>query len=54
MSGDTAIIGAVLDDDNGTSAGSAYVLRREGRPGEHEPVRRRDHEPHGQCARDDA
>jgi hypothetical protein len=28
-SGGTAIIGAILDDHNGTSAGSAYVLRRD-------------------------
>jgi hypothetical protein len=28
-SGDTAIVGAVLDGDSGTNAGSAYVLRRD-------------------------
>jgi hypothetical protein len=29
ISGDRAIVGAVLDDENGTSAGSAYVLQRD-------------------------
>jgi len=30
LEGDTAIIGAVLDDDNGNSSGSAYVFTRTG------------------------
>jgi len=29
ISGDTAIVGAYVDDDNGTSSGSAYVYRRD-------------------------
>ena len=30
LSGDTALVGARYDDDNGTSSGSAYVFRRNG------------------------
>ncbi|MBA7679911.1 hypothetical protein ES703_88217 [subsurface metagenome] len=30
VSGDYAIVGALLDDDNGTSSGSAYIFRRYG------------------------
>ncbi len=30
ISGDTAIIGAVLDNDNGTESGSAYMFTRSG------------------------
>ena len=29
ISGDTAIVGALHDDDNGSSSGSAYVYRRD-------------------------
>jgi hypothetical protein len=30
ISGDYAIVGAYLDDDNGSSSGSAYILKRDG------------------------
>lgn len=30
ISGDTAIVGAVLDDDNGSNSGSAYIFTRNG------------------------
>ena len=30
LSGETALVGAYLDDDNGTSSGSAYVFKRDG------------------------
>ena len=30
ISGDTAVVGALWDDDNGTSSGSAYVFRFDG------------------------
>ncbi|MCH7869607.1 MAG: FG-GAP repeat protein, partial [Myxococcales bacterium] len=30
ISGDTALIGAYLDDDNGSDSGSAYVFRFDG------------------------
>jgi len=30
ISGDYAIVGAYLDDDNGTNSGSAYIFKREG------------------------
>jgi hypothetical protein len=30
LSGDYALVGAALDDDNGTNSGSAYIFRREG------------------------
>jgi|CXWL01.1.fsa_nt_gi hypothetical protein len=30
VSGDLAVVGAVIDDDNGTDSGSAYVFRRNG------------------------
>ncbi len=33
IDGDTVIIGAVLDDDNGSGSGSAYVYARSGCPG---------------------
>jgi len=30
ISSDTAVVGAIMDDDNGTDSGSAYVLMRSG------------------------
>ena len=29
VSGDTTVIGSYLDDDNGTSSGSAYIFQRD-------------------------